>query len=77
MCMCHVFVHPSCLSVFSVSLCLSVCLSVCPCLCLVYVQPASSLCSAQSLKALAKKDRAMLHDGGGLGFSVCHNDDWA
>jgi len=38
---------------------------------------ASGLCSEASLKAVAKRDRAMLHDGGGRGFSVCHNDVWA
>ena len=38
---------------------------------------ASGLCSEASLKAVAKRDRAMLHDGGGRGFSVCHNDAWA
>ena len=39
-------------------------------------KPASSLCTAKALKAEAKKDRAMLHDGGGLGFSVCYKDSW-
>jgi interferon gamma-inducible protein 30 len=39
--------------------------------------PASSLCTASALKVEAKKDRAMLHDGGGRGFSVCHKDSWA
>jgi len=38
--------------------------------------PASELCSKSSLSAVAKKDRAMLHDGGGRGFSVCHKDVW-
>ena len=37
----------------------------------------SGLCSVASLKAIGKKDRAMLHDGGGRGFSVCHMDAWA
>jgi len=39
-------------------------------------QAASGLCSEASLQAIMKKDRAMLHDGGGLGFSVCHKDEW-
>ena len=40
-------------------------------------QAVSGLCSVASLKAIGKKDRAMLHDGGGRGFSVCHKDAWA
>jgi interferon gamma-inducible protein 30 len=38
--------------------------------------PAPALCSAKSLKALSKRKRAILHDGGGRGFSVCENSIW-